>query len=72
MEIPISSTAAITAILSPRTFRIRLRNGKESIGHLAEDMPLPIPALQPGDQVALELTPYDFDHARIVSAIRQV
>lgn len=72
METPISSTATIVSVLGPRTFRIRLRNGKESIGHLAEDLPVPEPAPAAGDQVALELTPYDFDHARIVGMIRPV
>ncbi len=72
MEIPISSTATITAVLGPRTFHIRLPNGKLAIGHLADHMPSPSPPLNPGDLVALELTPYDFDHARIVSVIRPV
>jgi len=69
MEIPISSTATIATVLGPRTFLVSLPNGKQSIGHLAEPLPNPSPPLQPGDRVAVELTPYDFDHARIVATL---
>lgn len=67
MDQPIPATASITAVLGPRTFLIRLPNGKPATGFLPEHSALPASPPQPGDLVAVELTPFDFDHARIVA-----
>ncbi|MCL4162731.1 UNVERIFIED_CONTAM: hypothetical protein GTU68_064487 [Idotea baltica] len=66
---PITTTGEILAILSDRAFTVRLPNGKEVIGHPAKAMNPRKPELVVGVKVALEMTPFDFEKARIADII---
>ena len=55
----------IEAALSERHYRARLPNGKEVVAHLERKAPAALRTLAPGTNVIGELSPYDFDHARI-------
>lgn len=52
--------------LPAASFRIRLDNGQIIRGHLAGKMRLNRIRLLPGDQVKVEITPYDLTKGRIV------
>lgn len=69
-EIPISASARVLGVLSPLTYRLTLPNGKEIVGHLAHDLRSDPPSIEVGDEVALEMTPFDFSKGRIVSFSR--
>ena len=65
-EIPITTIGTITESLANGTYHASLPNGKIVLAHpdLRPGAP-PLPSLTPGDDVHLELTPYDFSKARI-------
>jgi len=48
------------------TFRIKLENGHEVLGHISGKMRMHYIRILPGDKVTVELTPYDLSKARIV------
>lgn len=52
--------------LPAATFRIKLDNGQTILGHLSGKMRLNRIRLLPGDEVKLEMTPYDLTKGRIV------
>lgn len=52
--------------LPAATFRVRLDNGQLILGHLSGKMRLHRIRLLPGDEVKLEITPYDLTKGRIV------
>ena len=64
-EVPVRARMIIEAALSHRHYRARLPNGKEVIAHLERRAPAALRSLVPGTAVTGELSPYDFDHARI-------
>jgi translation initiation factor IF-1 len=64
-EVPVRARLIIEAALSDRHYRARLPNGKEVIAHLERRAPAALRSLAPGTAVTGELSPYDFDHARI-------
>ncbi len=66
---PITTTGEILAVLSDRAFTVRLPNGKEVIGHPAKAMNPRKPELVLGVKVALEMTPFDFEKARIADIV---
>ena len=47
------------------TFRIKLENGHEIIAHLSGKMRMNRIRLTPGDEVQVEITPYDLTKGRI-------
>jgi translation initiation factor IF-1 len=51
------------------TFRIRLEDGKEILGHLAGKMRLFYIRVLLGDKVKVELSPYDETKGRIVQRL---
>ena len=55
----------LESALSERHYRARLPNGKEVVAHLERKAPPAWRVLPPGTAVVGELSPYDFDHARI-------
>ena len=61
----IRGIATLGENLSERVYRLRLANGKELLGHLPKGDPVGGEDLQPGDRVLIEVSPYDFSHARI-------
>ncbi len=66
---PIYASAVITEILSDRTFRLKLPNGKLTLGHTPKRLAELRPSLLPGCQVEVEMTPFDFEKARIVALL---
>ena len=52
--------------LPAATFRIRLDNGQFILGHLSGKMRMNRIRLLPGDEVKVEMTPYDLTKGRIV------
>lgn len=55
--------------LNPILYRVALPNGKMILAHLSKPLTVAKEIFSPDDQVVLELTPYDFDQARILSGI---
>lgn len=56
----------IIELLPSASFRIRLDNGHEILGHLSGKMRMHRIRLLPGDRVKVEMTPYDLTKGRIV------
>lgn len=64
---PIVTTATVIAERDERTVSLELKNGKQTLGHLAKaGLPLR-PLLTPGRRVTVEMTSFDFEKARIVA-----
>ena len=71
LQEPIKTIGTILSAHNDRAFRVSLKNGKEVLGHPAKPFaeahaPL-TETLPPDTKVHLELTPYDFEKARIVA-----
>ncbi len=64
-EAPIQTVGVIRAPLRGGVFRISLPNGKLVVGHLPRRLSGLAESFSPGQRVVLEMTPYDFDKARI-------
>lgn len=56
----------VDELLPAANFRIRLENGQTVIGHLSGKMRMNRIRILPGDEVKVELTPYDLSKGRIV------
>jgi translation initiation factor IF-1 len=52
--------------LAPVLYRVELPNGKIIMAHLSKPLTLDHAVFAIGDRLILELTPYDFDNARIL------
>ncbi len=50
----------------PVLYRVSLPNGKIILAHLSKSLTQAAATFATGQQVVLELTPYDFDQARIL------
>lgn len=70
-EAPIQATGKINDLLPDRVFQVELPNGKLVVGHLPRRLAALAAELSTGDLVALEMTPYDFEKARIVGRASQ-
>lgn len=64
-ETPVRARMIIVESLSDRHYRARLPNGKEVVAHLERRAPAAWRQLPPGSVVTGELSPYDFEHARV-------
>lgn len=53
------------------TFKVRLDNGHEVLGHISGKMRVHYIRLLPGDRVTVEMSPYDLTKGRIVHRLRQ-
>lgn len=62
---PITTTGLILERYSERAFRVQLPNGKEVIGHPHKSLRDRQAELVEQVKVTLEMTPYDFEKARI-------
>ncbi len=62
----IEFTGKIQELLPAGTFRVTLENGHEMIAHLSGKMRLNSIRIIPGDQVKVQMTPYDLTKGRIV------
>jgi len=56
----------VDELLPAAHFKIRLENGQYITGHLSGKMRMNRIRLLPGDEVKVELTPYDLSKGRIV------
>ena len=56
----------VTENLPNATFRVRLENGHMVLGHISGKMRMHYIRILPGDQVTVQLTPYDLTKGRIV------
>ncbi|MFP6882351.1 MAG: translation initiation factor IF-1 [Roseibacillus sp.] len=70
-EVPIQTIGVIREAIPDRVFRVELPNGKLVVGHLPRRLSDLAVRLTPGDRVELEMTPYDFEKARIVGLADQ-
>lgn len=61
----IELTGTITETLPNASFRVKLENGHEILGHIAGRMRKHYIKIVPGDEVTVELTPYDLTKGRI-------
>jgi len=52
-------------------YRVSLPNGKRILAHLGKELKDGGAAFEPGQSLLLEMTPYDFDTARILGAVDQ-
>lgn len=55
----------VLELLPATTFKIRLENGHEVLGHLSGKMRMNKIRLLPGDRVKIEISPYDLTKGRI-------
>lgn len=62
----IELTGVIVETLPGTQFKVELENGHQIIAHVAGRMRKNFIRIVPGDQVTVELTPYDLTKGRIV------
>ncbi len=65
-EAAIETTGIILERKGEILYRVELMNGKVVLGHLSKPLTDAKAELADGTSVLLEMTPYDFDHARIL------
>ena len=58
-------TGTVVELLPAATFRVNLDNGQEILAHLSGKMRMNKILLLVGDQVKVELSPYDLSKGRI-------
>ncbi|NTW30340.1 MAG: translation initiation factor IF-1 [Candidatus Moranbacteria bacterium] len=61
----------VTESLPSATFKVKLENGHEVLGHISGKMRVHYIRLLPGDKVIIEMSPYDLSKGRIVQRLRQ-
>ncbi len=62
----IHTVAKILENLNPVLYRVELPNGKTILAHLSKSLTGAKAVFSTGDRLVVELTPYDFDNARIL------
>ncbi len=62
----IEMRGTVEELLPATNFKITLENGQTILGHLSGKMRMNRIRLLPGDQVKLEMSPYDLTKGRIV------
>lgn len=62
---PIITTGEVLHIYSDRAFQVSLPNGKKVIAHPAKSILSRKDEIVEGAKVTLEMTPFDFEKARI-------
>lgn len=67
-DVTIHALGEILENLNPELYRVSLPNGKKIFGHLSKPLTEAQAVFAIADRVVLELTPYDFDQARILGA----
>ena len=63
---PIEVKGVVKEALPNAMFRIELENGHEILGHVSGKMRKHYIRILPGDEVKVELSPYDLKRGRIV------
>jgi translation initiation factor IF-1 len=61
----IEAQGEVIELMPAGLFKIRLENGQEILGHLSGKMRMFKIRLLPGDQVKVEMSPYDLSKGRI-------
>lgn len=56
----------VIELLPATSFKVKLENGHEILAHLSGKMRLHRIRILPGDQVKLEISPYDLTKGRII------
>ena len=69
-EEPIQLIGTVSQVSPDGTFLVRLPNGHVVFGHIAAKMRNDIVGLGVGDQVQVEMSPYDLGKARITSQVK--
>ena len=64
-EEPIGLTGTVTQVLPGTMFRVALPNGHQVLAHISGKMRKNFIRISVGDQVQVEITPYDLNKARI-------
>ena len=64
-EEPIGVTGTVTQVLPNTMFRVALPNGHQVLAHISGKMRKNFIRISVGDQVQVEITPYDLSKARI-------
>jgi len=64
-EKSIKVTGTVRQKLPNATFRVELENGYEVLAHVSGKIRMRFIRIMPGDQVSLELSPYDTSKGRI-------
>jgi translation initiation factor IF-1 len=65
-EEAIRVTATVRESLPNATFRVELENGHMVLAHVSGKMRMRFIRILPGDQVTVEMSPYDLTKGRIV------
>ncbi len=60
----------VTEALPGTTFRVRLDNGHEILGHISGKIRVHYIRLLTGDRVTVEMSPYDLSKGRIVQRLK--
>ena len=58
--------AQVLSPLGVAAYRMRLPNGYELVAHVTRQLQPVIGAIQPGDRMELELSPFDLSRGRII------
>ncbi len=67
-DVTIHALGEILENLNPVLYRVALPNGKKILAHLSKPLTEANVVFSIASRVVLELTPYDFDQARILGA----
>ncbi|MFH0819815.1 MAG: translation initiation factor IF-1 [bacterium] len=62
----LESRGKVMELLPAATFKVKLENGHEIIAHLSGRMRLNKIRILPGDEVKVQMTPYDLTKGRII------
>ncbi len=68
-DVTIHTHGTILENLNPVLYRVSLPNGKLILAHLSKPLTVAKAEFPTHARVVLELTPYDFDQARILGAV---
>ncbi|MGK0187656.1 MAG: translation initiation factor IF-1 [Verrucomicrobiales bacterium] len=68
-EPPVVALAIMVKAFSETVYQLRLPNGKLAHGHVPRRLAASLLPLQPGDALRVEMTPYDFERARITAKV---
>ena len=66
---PIITTGEVLLVYGDRVFQVSLPNGKKVIAHPAKALESRKDEIVPGVWVTLEMTPFDFEKARIAEIV---
>lgn len=62
----IEMRGTVMELMPSANFKIRLENGQEILGHLSGKMRMNRIRILPGDEIKVEMSPYDLTKGRIV------